>query len=326
MITIALAAYNVEEYLEDCLKSVLVQNYTDFELICIDDGSKDKTLQILQHYEKLDGRIRIIINPVNEGLAVARNLSIKEAKGEYIWMIDGDDIYAPDLLEKAVAIAEKDRSDIVIWDYVVFTEVHEIISEKKSLSRLQDKNSDDRLALLKTPAFTWVKLIKVEMVRELKINFPKGYTRQDIPVHWHLMTMAKKISILPEKLSYYRQQPNATTAQKNDKLLHLAFVLDDAKKNLVNNGNWELYSSEFYRQQLNLLFGMYDNIRQEFKDKALFLIKERLTQDHYNYIDNNEGVRKQAKWFYQSLKNNKIAKLKFYFWKKARSLYRTIKR
>lgn len=324
MITIALAAYNVEEYIEECILSILNQTYQDFEFLCINDGSTDRTIEILRKYEQLDNRIRIINNTENEGLAVARNISLNEAKGEYIWMIDGDDLYDLTLLDKAYHKIIDEESDVVLWDYEIFYNSNDFNKISKK-SRLINLENYDRVSLLKTPAFTWVKLFKIKTLKDLGYQFPIGFTRQDIPLHWLICTSNIKISIIPEKLSFYRQQPNATTAQKNEKLFHLAYIMDIVKNDLESRNLLGQYSAQFYSQQLNLLFGMYDSVHPDLKSKALELIKERVSINQIKLIKNNLPIRKQAKWFYLGQYGNTFAKLKFSIWKYIRSLYRKMK-
>lgn len=326
MITVALAVFNTEYYLSECLESILNQTYTDLDVLCIDDCSTDNSLSILKKYREQDNRIRIIERKANEGLAVVRNHSIKEAKGEYLVLLDSDDVYDVTMLKKAWYIAQRENSDMVMWDYIPFTTEDELAKKKNKLSDLKFLDASNKIALLQRPAFTGVKLIKTSIAKNLNIHFPLGYTRQDIPVHWHLIIAAKKISVLPERLTYYRQQPNAATAQKNEKLLHLAFIMDITKQVLTENNYWEIYMKEYFRQQLNLLFGMLDNIKPDLKDRALELIKERVTPEHHRYINKGLPVRIQAKWFYQGLEGNKTAKLKYTCWIVLRKLYRTIKR
>ena len=326
ILSITIATYNVEEFIIESLNSIINQTFKDFELICIDDGSSDNTLQILKKFEGKDARIKVIAKKVNEGLAVARNESLKLAKGKYITFLDGDDIYDKTLFEKAVKLAEKEQSDIVYWDYLPFYDVKNIPNLQKQAPDLLNFKPNNKKALLKRPSFTWVKIIRTEKVRELKIHFPNGYTRQDIPVHWKLVTLINKVSILPEKLAFYRQQPNATTAKKDKKLFHLVYVMDIVKTYLEENNLFEEYKNEFYTQQLNFFFGMYDNIKQEYKKEALVLIKERLEDNHYNFLKTTAFVRPQAKYFLKSLKGDYISWIKLSLWKLTRSVYRKFKK
>ena len=97
-ISVIIPVYNVEKYLGQCLDSVVNQTFKDIEIICIDDGSTDSSLDILKKYAQIDSRI-IIINSENNGVSEARNKGIERAKGDYIYFIDGDDYIDQQCLE-----------------------------------------------------------------------------------------------------------------------------------------------------------------------------------------------------------------------------------
>ncbi|WP_224490271.1 glycosyltransferase family 2 protein [Robertkochia flava] len=323
-LSVTLAAFNVQDFIQESIGSILNQTFKDFELICIDDASDDLTSQVLKEYAEDDNRIKLILKKENQGLAVARNESLELATGKYILFLDGDDIYDNTLFEKAVHLAERERSDMVLWDYVTFYKKEEIFNLKTIPSDLLKLDASNKVALLNRPAFTWVKLLRTEKLRELKIDFPKGLTRQDIPVHWRLITELEKISILPERLSFYRQQPGATTAKKDSKLFDLVYIMDIVEGKLKDQGNFSKYKREFYTQQLNFFHGMFDNIKDDYKQKALVLIKERLSTDHLKFLKSTKLVRPQTKYFLESISGKPFASLQYASWKFARKIYRTI--
>jgi glycosyltransferase involved in cell wall biosynthesis len=308
------------------MESILNQTFQDFEVICIDDGSKDQTVSILKEFAAKDERIQIVDKEVNEGLAVARNLSLQLARGEYVTFLDGDDFYDLTLFEKAVNLAEKTQADLVLWDYVTFYQPNEIEKLKTIPSDLLNFDTSDKIALLQRPSFTWVKLLRTETAKSLGIHFPKGYTRQDIPVHWHLITKLSKIEVLPERLAYYRQQNEATTAKKDKKLFHLVFVMDVVEKYLKDEKLFETYKHQFYTQQLNFFHGMYDNIQEQYKAEALGLINERLSIDHIQFLKTTNLVRPQTKLFLLGIKGDNLSRFKLKIWKLTRKIYRLTKR
>ena len=116
-ISIIIPCYNVEEYLPKCLDSIINQTYKNLEIICINDGSKDNTLDILNEYKKSDDRI-IVIDQENQGLSGARNTGIINSNGDYIMFVDSDDWIDQDTCEKALKEAIENNCDVVIWNYV----------------------------------------------------------------------------------------------------------------------------------------------------------------------------------------------------------------
>lgn len=325
-LSITIATYNVQNFIRESMESILNQTFQDFEVICIDDGSKDNTVSILKEFALTDKRIQIVEKEVNEGLAVARNLSLELAKGEYVTFLDGDDFYDLTLFEKAVNLADKTQADLVLWDYVTFYQANEIPKLKAIPSDLLNFDTSDKIALLQRPSFTWVKLLRTQKAKSLGIHFPKGFTRQDIPVHWHLITKLSKIEVLPERLAYYRQQNEATTAKKDKKLFHLVFVMDVVEKYLKDEKLFEIYKNQFYTQQLNFFHGMYDNIQEQYKVEALGLINERLSKDHIQFLKTTNLVRPQTKLFLLGIKGDKLSLFKLKIWKLTRKIYRLTKR
>ncbi len=105
-ISIVIPVYNVKRYLHQCLNSLLAQTFSDFELICVDDSSSDGSLEILQDFQKKDPRIQIL-NQQNQGAAIARNKGIDFASGEYLFILDSDDYFHLELLEKCYHKAKK---------------------------------------------------------------------------------------------------------------------------------------------------------------------------------------------------------------------------
>lgn len=116
-VSIIIPVYNVEKYLPKCLDSVLGQTYADLEIICVDDGTPDRSAAVILSYAEKDGRIKLI-SQKNQGLSGARNTGIKSATGEYIVFLDGDDWLDPKTVETAVSTAEKNNADVVMWSYV----------------------------------------------------------------------------------------------------------------------------------------------------------------------------------------------------------------
>lgn len=116
-ISIIMPLYNAQKYLEESLKCVLNQTFTDYELLCINDASDDNTKQILMDYSNMDSRIIIFENQVHIGAANSRNRGIRKAKGKYIIFLDGDDIFDEEMLEVSYLCAEKNNTDVLMFTY-----------------------------------------------------------------------------------------------------------------------------------------------------------------------------------------------------------------
>ncbi len=113
-ISVIIPVYNVEKYVGECLNSVVNQTFKNLEIICVDDCTKDRSIEIVENMQKNDSRIKIIRHEHNSGLAVSRNTGIKNAKGKYIFFLDSDDYMKPDTLEKLYNRIVSDKSDIAV--------------------------------------------------------------------------------------------------------------------------------------------------------------------------------------------------------------------
>ena len=137
-ISIIIPMYGVEKYLRRCLDSVLNQTFTDWQAICVDDGSPDKSGEIAEEYAKRDKRF-VVIHKENGGLSDARNAGMPHATGDYILYIDSDDFIHPQTLEIAYSLALRDGSDIVSFTYDI---VNDIQLECNKMPMSVNKNYD----------------------------------------------------------------------------------------------------------------------------------------------------------------------------------------
>lgn len=224
-VSVIVPVYNVSEYLGQCLDSILLQTLQDIEVICVNDGSTDDSLDILQGYAMFDERLKII-SQENAGAGAARNNGIKHATGEYIICLDSDDFFEPDMLEKMVQKAEEDGSDVVVCDFCFFNnETGQIdINAKadvleKFLKKPAFKPTDlnETLFDLNYPA-AWNKLIKTDLIRKYNITFDEQAKCFEENLFSCLsLALANKISMLNQSCIYYRrnQYTQITTDIKN---------------------------------------------------------------------------------------------------------------
>lgn len=223
-VSVIVPVYNTEKYLNQCLDSIVNQTLKEIEIILVNDESKDNSLNILEQYKKKDKRIKIINNKhEGEGAASARNAGLRIAKGEYLAFLDSDDFFEIDLLEKTYNRGLETKSDIVVYNGMLYDQIIEgkidtdtilditKVPEKKIFSY---KDALDTLFLCTTPA-PWNKLFKADLVRKYKLEFQSVFYTDDVLFVLSSMVVAEKISVLNEKLVYYRI--NVSEAQTTNK-------------------------------------------------------------------------------------------------------------
>ena len=213
MISIILPIYNAEKYLHETIQSVLNQTYTNFELIAVNDGSTDGSMDVLQRIA--DDRLRII-DKKNTGVSDTRNMAIKAARGEYICFLDADDYYAPFYLQRMYETAIDKDADMIVCNYVPFRGEPNF-SEMKS-EALQVENSEMLVqAGVLTSACT--KLIKISTLYKYEIFFDTNMSfGEDLFFCWKAYLASRNIWMIDEKLYGYRMTNNGATSKYHPKL------------------------------------------------------------------------------------------------------------
>jgi glycosyltransferase involved in cell wall biosynthesis len=210
LISIVMPIYNQERYLEEAITDILNQSFKNFELICVDDGSNDKTLEILTSFAKKDNRI-FIITKSKENAGATRNLGSIFARGKYIIFLDSDDRFDKDLLKEMYNKMDRTNADICVCDANGFNSQNGEICYNRLLftERLPKKEVFNRklikenLYLFCTPC-PWNKMFKRSFLKEHNLSFQNLTRTNDLLFVFHSFTKAKKITTLDKKLVHYR--------------------------------------------------------------------------------------------------------------------------
>ena len=205
MISIIVPVYKVENYLRQCIESILFQTYTDIEVLLIDDGSPDKCGEICDEYAKKDIRIRVF-HTENRGLSEARNLGIRESEGEYVGFVDADDWIEPDMYENLFNNMNEIGSDICVCGYWHESDVTTAISEGTE-GALSDSESLVALINNKITSAVWNKLYRKELFEN--IYFPVNMNFEDVFIMHRIFDRAKLIFVIKNPEYHYRQRGNS---------------------------------------------------------------------------------------------------------------------
>lgn len=213
--SIIIPVYNAEDYLEECILSVVNQSYSDFELLLVDDGSQDNSPEICDHWAEKDHRIKVF-HKENGGLSDARNCGIDEAVGDYIWFVDSDDWIVEDSLNKLINVLAKYPT----VELIQFLMLGNRIGCDVKIYKNVDNNSflvinkeyvDKNFPLFPVMQF----LIKREIFSKYNLKFLKGVVHEDIPFGHMLIYYVNEIYIYSEPLYNHRIRPGSITTSSN---------------------------------------------------------------------------------------------------------------
>lgn len=280
--SVIVPVYNVEKYLAKCLDSILSQSFDSFELIVVDDGSKDNSGKICDDYAEKDSRVKVI-HKANGGLSDARNAGTNVAQGEYIVYIDSDDYVLSDDFLRTL-YDNINGADILLYKHQKFfdgsTEMQPCTYSYENID-VNDTYVEKLKKLVEGDAFygmAWIKAFKRSIVVENNIIFEKGLLGEDMEWNYHLITNAKSLSVVDKPFIAYRQRENSiTTSTKLKNLTDFIYILEKWSKTVK-----EEFADETFKQVLfasmakyysNLLI-TYNRVEEAEKKQYIQRIKD----------------------------------------------------
>jgi len=259
-VSVIIPVYNVEEYLEECLDSVINQTLNEIEIICVNDGSTDNSLKILERYSHKDNRIKIITQK-NCGLGCARNSGIKEAKGEYILFLDSDDYILKDTCEQLYENAYSNNSDAVIFKISRFNEnsfnysnpafgLDNIFKDEDFLN-FTFRYNDIKKYVLNASYSACLKLYKKSFLDSYNdFQFSVSTAYEDVLFHVKLMLRASRLSFSPNYFYCYRQTNLNSITHVSSNIFDIFNVIDSVESFLKENNFFDEFIIEFTQFKL----------------------------------------------------------------------------
>ena len=236
-VSVIVPVYNVENYIEKCIDSLVKQTLKDIEIIIVNDGSKDNSVNIVKKFIEIYPDKILYLEKENGGLSDARNYGITYAKGEYIAFLDSDDYVEYDMYEKMYELAKKENSDMVECDF--FWEYPNKL--KKDIGQLYDGKHE---MIQKVRVVAWNKLIKRQILKDTKIQFPKGYRYEDVEFTYKLIPYLDRISFLRKPCIHYVQRENSISNVQNERTKEIFNVLNNVIDFYKNKGIYDEYKND----------------------------------------------------------------------------------
>ena len=287
-LSIIIPVYNVEKYLEECLDSVSKQTLKDIEIICIDDGSTDNSLNILKEYSKKDKRIKII-SKENGGQASARNLGIREAKGEYIAFIDSDDFIEDTMFEELYNKAEENNLDIAMCKIALYDNHTEEIKKHlwyymlgvfRDFEKEVFNHKDTKEFTCEISVTPYNKIYKASLIKNNNILFPEGLIFEDEKFFYDTYLRAKRVSIVDEFLYYYRTNRKGSTVDitKENDYTDIIPIFKQIRETFKETGNYEDYKIPLANRFIHLELSRFTQTSLKYKEKFFNLMKDDLNE------------------------------------------------
>ncbi len=308
LITIVVPVYNVEKYLYKCLESIRKQTLRQIEVICVNDGSTDNSLDIINQFVEIDDRFKVI-DKKNTGYGDTVNCGIEAAKGTYVGIVESDDFVEPDMFEKLYMATNSETIDIVKANYNFYRENSMPHFQYNEILRQAKYNENfipmENVNIFEVPASVWSAIYRKKFLKDnnIKFNTTPGASYQDVSFTFRVLMKAKSMICLKDAVINYRfDNPDASV--KNPKKIYcICDEFNSIKEDVEQENNnimWNVYQHVKFQDYIwnyNRLSGAYQycfliQINNEFKDimekidncKKLHLTMICILKEHLKYL------------------------------------------
>ncbi|MCI5773025.1 MAG: glycosyltransferase [Erysipelotrichaceae bacterium] len=263
-LSVIVPMYNVENYVEECLLSLVNQTYEDMEIIVVDDGGSDNSVAIVERLLPQYPKLRMV-HKANGGLSDARNYGLQFASGEYIGFIDSDDHVETTLYAKLMAKIAQGYEVAVCDIHYFFEDGHGFI-----MKGINDHGKDMQKNALLSPMFAWNKVYHRRFFDE-GLRYPLNTWYEDTPVTTMVFAQTNKIGYVPEALIHYRQRQDSIMGSNTSKrILEIFGIMEMLRANFQQAGLWDRYHDEIEYLHIEhlRLYGMFRFIRSPYFNEA----------------------------------------------------------
>ena len=303
-ISIIVPVYNVEAYVAQCLDSIVGQSYRNLDIIVVNDGSTDGSLEIVRSYEAQDARIRVVDQP-NQGLSAARNAGMELASGDFLWFVDSDDYIALDACERIAEVLQSKPCDLLILGRYRFWEDGSKVYDRVSWG---GSVPDGRTYLTEAvtrgifTASACNKVVRTAMVREHAFRFQQGILYEDLYFTFQCLLQTGCVGLLEEPCYFYRQNRAGSiisSIKERDKDVLKTIGLLENHAAAVDPGLLEVHSFKLlvYSWVANAVCFKYPQ-KKPFSRRANRIVKDILHDEHYRkYVRYFAGsAQAEFKW------------------------------
>lgn len=288
-LSIILPIYNVETYLADCLNSILNQDFEHYEILAINDGSTDNSLDVCKIFARKDNRIKIFNQP-NKGLSEARNKGIQEATGEYLLFVDSDDFLKNGALVNISEHIRNYSTDVIIGLLYKYYNENEIYTETFDFSNKEVLVCDKEVFVKKAfKNISWSApkyIVRRKFVLDNSLKFKSGYLHEDVDWTTHLFLLAESFSFYNQPFYYHRMKRPGS---------------------IIN-----IYSSKRAKDMIEITSELIELLNSEYKD-FIFIeqVRSRLSESVFYYVSTIYFFKKEERKILLSLIEKNLIILKY---------------
>ena len=295
-VSVIMPVYNADDYITQAIETILTQTLTDFELICVDDGSTDKSVEIIRSFAKKDERIKLI-EMSHIGVSTARNKGLLKSQGEYLIFLDADDFYEQTLFEKLYNTAKENNLDVVATGFDLYdTKKARFIKSAEEEhgniyagGTVASKNEFPDFILQSTTGYVWNKLFSSAFIKEKEILFaPELYVFEDVYFVCCALSLADRVSRVYETLVHHRiyhLQHRAKLFKKHYDQVPVVYLR--VKEFLMRHGMYIPLSKSFLNFSASRCYKIFNLIPLDKKDDFWDLL-------HRGYADSLGWYRHEA--------------------------------
>lgn len=289
-VSVIIPVYNAEKYVSQCLDSIINQTLCDIEIICVNDGSKDNSLEILREYEAKDSRV-MVIDKDNGGAGSARNMGLNVASGEYVNFVDADDWLDINAYEILYNRCVSENLDAVFFQLINYDDETKELYEDHAYNVSQIPASfDDQVfnhldikdVLFYLSVSPCNKLYKREILEGL--TFPEGVMFEDNPFFFEAFLKTKRVGIIRKHFYFRRRHSNSVMTNRGKKLLDAIEISNKIVDAVKNSGYYDIYRIKVLNHKFMMVRNWYNHVNEDTKQDYFLGMKK----DSSNIKSNKE--------------------------------------
>ena len=311
-VSVIIPVFNAEKYICECLNSLLNQSISDLEIICVDDGSTDKSLSILKKYAAIDNRI-VVKHQENQGAGAARNLGLQVAKGEYLSFLDSDDFFNTNMLEVCTKAMDNEQSDVLVYFAKQYNHATGEFTEMPWSLRIERCPDHSPFSPHEMSGYLfntfqnwpWNKLFRHSFVKEKGLCFQEIPRTNDMAFVCLALALADKITVVKESFANYRVETGTSLQQTNDKApLSFLDAYRETRRRLIECGIYEEYEQSFLN---TVVVGTLYNLRSV---KTTQAYRDILSYIKYHADDEFGLMNKPLDYYYDLNQISEFCRIK----------------